>query len=84
MAFSCNKAYSFAPLRRRYSKTVGGSYVANSCIHCDSLMGKHFIGYYNDEDPSMVKTHCIDIPNKGDLIEQGESFEFGKWVLIDN
>lgn len=78
------KAYNFAPLRRRYSKTVGGSYVANSCIHCDALMGKHFIGYYNDEDPSMVKTHCIDIPNKGDLIEQGESFEFGKWVMIDN
>ncbi|MDN3454523.1 competence protein CoiA family protein [Psychrobacter sp. APC 3350] len=78
------KAYNFVPLRRRYSKTVGGSYVANSCIHCDALMGKHFIGYYNDEDPSMVKTHCINIPNKGDLIEHGESFEFGKWVLIDN
>nr|QJS05473.1 competence protein CoiA-like family [Psychrobacter sp.] len=76
-----SKAYNFAPLRRRYSKTVGGSYVANSCIHCDALMGKHLIGYYNDEDPSMVKTHCIDIPNKGDLIEQGESFEFGKWVM---
>ena len=84
-ALNCqfSKAYNFAPLRRRYSKTVGGSYVANSCIHCDALMGKQFIGYYNDEDPSMVKTHCIDIPNKGDLIEQGESFEFGKWIMKD-
>lgn len=44
-------------------------------------MGKHFIGYYNDDDPSMIKTHCIDIPNKGDLIERGESFEFGKWLM---
>lgn len=77
------KAYNFAPLRRRYSKTVGGSYIANSCIHCDALMGKHFISYYNDEDPSMIKTHCIDIPNKGNLIEQGESFEFGKWIMKD-
>lgn len=76
------KDYNFAPLRRRYSKTVGGSYIANSCIHCDALMGKHFIGYYNDDDPSTIKTHCIDIPNKGDLIEHGESYEFGKWVLI--
>ena len=76
------KTYNFAPLRRRYSKTVGGSYIANSCIHCDALMGKNFITYYNDNDPSMIKTHCIDIPNKGDLIEHGESFEVGKWLLI--
>lgn len=74
-------AYNFAPLRRRYSKTAEGSYVANSCIHCDALMGKHFITYYNNGDPSMIKTHCIDVQNKGDLIEHGESFEFGKWVL---
>lgn len=78
-----SKAYNFAPLRRRYSETVGGSYVANSCIHCDALMGKNFISYYNDKNPSMIKTHCIDIPNKGNLIEQGESFEFGKWVIED-
>ena len=77
------KAYNFAPLRRRYSKTVGGSYVANSCIHCDALMGKHFISYYNDDDPSMIKTHCIDIPNKGNLIDPDESFEFGKWIMKD-
>lgn len=74
-------AYNFAPLRRRHSKTAEGSYVANSCIHCDALMGKHFITHYNDGDPSMIKTHCIDVQNKGDLIEHGESFEFGKWVL---
>ena len=77
------KAYNFAPLRRRYSKTVGDTYVANSCIYCDALMGKHFISYYNDHDPSMIKTHCIDISNEGDLIEEGEDFEFGKWVIQD-
>jgi hypothetical protein len=46
-------------------------------------MGKHFISYYNDDDPSMIKTHCIDIPNKGNLIDPDESFEFGKWIMKD-
>lgn len=75
------KAYNFAPLRNRYSKTVGGSYTANSCIHCNALMGRNFITYYNDADPSMIKTHCIDVPNNGELIEHGESFESGKWII---
>ena len=74
------KAYSFAPLRERYSKTVKGSYVANSCIRCDALMGRHFIKSWGEDG---LQTNSIDIPNKGELIEQGESFEFGKWVMKD-
>ena len=74
--------YNFAPLRRIYSKTVDGRYVANFCIHCGALMGKNFVRYSDSINPRMIKTHCIDIPNKGDLIEDGESFEFGKWVLV--
>lgn len=74
--------YNFAPLRRRYSKTAEGSYIANSCIHCDALMGKHFISHYNDVDPSMIKTHCIDVQNESNLIGSTESFDIGKWFLV--
>lgn len=71
------QAYNFAPLRLRYNKTADKNVISNSCIHCDDFLDSHFIVY------GKLKTHCINIPNKGDLIEQGESFEFGKWVIAE-
>jgi hypothetical protein len=33
------RALQIGPLRLRYSRTVGGTYMANGCRHCDALQG---------------------------------------------
>lgn len=30
-------------IRERYSKTVGGKYISNGCVHCDALQGNFFV-----------------------------------------
>lgn len=34
--------FQFSPLRERYSKTAKTSYMANSCPHCEALIGRFF------------------------------------------
>lgn len=90
---SFSQSYHFAPLRSRYSKTVNGSYIANSCIRCDALMGRHFLkswgSYYSNKT---VETNEITAPRNGKiLMEFGEmsfynrviNYDVGRWVLID-
>lgn len=40
-------------VKMRYSKTVGGEYMSNGCVHCDALQGNFFVTheleYDNDE-----------------------------------
>ncbi len=49
--------WNMAPLRRRYSKTTQSMYMANSCPHCDALMGSFFEdSCYNDYDHAETET----------------------------
>lgn len=90
---SFSQSYNFSPLRSRYSDTVGSSYIANSCIHCDALMGRHFLkswgSYYSNK---IVKTSEIIVPRNGRmLMEFGAvsfynrmvDYDIGRWVFID-
>lgn len=70
-----SQPYNFAPLRVRYSKIKRENVIANSCIHCNEFLDHHYITY------GKIKTCCIEVSNKGALIRQDESFEFGKWIL---
>lgn len=35
-------AWKVGPIKRRYSKTVGGSYISNGCVNCGALQGRFF------------------------------------------
>ena len=37
------KQFKVGRIMNRYSKTVGGEYLANGCTHCDALQGNHFL-----------------------------------------
>lgn len=91
---SFSKLHNFAPLRSRYSKTEGKSYIANSCTHCDALMGRYFIKSWGSYPSNRtVTTEEITIPKNGKiLIESGEvvfynktpTSEVGSWILTDS
>lgn len=36
------KSHGIGELRPRYSRTEGGSYLSNGCVHCDALQGGFF------------------------------------------
>lgn len=43
--------HGIGPIKPRYSKTIGGHYVSNGCIHCDALQGNFFLheaDWWND------------------------------------
>ena len=88
-----SKPYNFAPLRGRYSKTEKSSYIANSCVHCDSLMGRFFDrqayreSYYSDD---VIKTERLTVSRCDEISEQTEdsnlkeiNYDVGKWVMAD-
>lgn len=35
-------------IRERYSKTAGGKYISNGCIHCDALQGNFYVAHELD------------------------------------
>ena len=74
-----SQMYGFAPLRNRYSENKGDSYIANSCTHCDALMGRNYLkswrGYFSR---TLFETNKV-IMSK----EENMKLSFGRWVLID-
>lgn len=44
------RQHGIGPIRERHSKTAGGAYLSNGCVHCGALQGNHFIpGYWEGE-----------------------------------
>lgn len=85
------KANKFKPIRTRYSKTAGFSYMANSCYYCDALMGKNFIkpwnGYYSDETNTRGEVQVSRIDEAewffGEPLGRTLNPDKGKWLLIN-
>lgn len=76
------KLYNFAPLRIRYSNTLKDSYIANSCTHCDALMGWRFILSWSYCKTTTTKS--IRIKSSGHNIMANEDFNTGKWILVED
>ena len=36
------KQHGIGQIKRRFSRTVGGEYLSNGCVHCDALQGRFF------------------------------------------
>ena len=85
-----SQTYHFVPLRNRYSKTDGRSYIANSCIQCDALMGRFFDkqAYWSSQySNKLTETNKIIIPRYSKMTRSFSkrefNFEVGRWVLIE-
>ena len=49
------KSHNIGFVKRRYSKTVGASYLSNGCFHCDALQGSFFDhNYYYNQAPAFT------------------------------
>tara|TARA_R100000935_G_C2840383_1_gene170652 strand:- start:6368 stop:7567 length:1200 start_codon:yes stop_codon:yes gene_type:complete len=83
------QTYGFAPLKSMYSKTMGGSFMSNSCPHCGVLMGNFFTEqaliearYHN----RVIQTDSINISRIPVIVHGKEieaDFERGEWVLFN-
>lgn len=62
-------SHGIGEIKERYSKTQGGAYLSNGCIHCDALQGNFFqLKYYDEEESYLVMDWTyspVDLPVKG-------------------
>lgn len=88
-----SKPYNFAPIRRRYSKTESSSYIANSCIHCDSLMGRFFDrqayreAYYSgmliETERLTVNRYEEDVGHTKKSNQKQINYDVGAWLVTE-
>lgn len=69
----------YPSVKEIYSKTVGGVYIANSCIHCNALQGKNYVV---DDPHEIFNDLFIDHTMDKFLIER--IFEFGDEERLKN
>ena len=71
-------AFHFAKLSKRYSKTEKTDYMANSCPHCNAIMGKFFEENMYD-DPSTIETPICTIACS--TMQTDTQMAVGQWIL---
>lgn len=56
------KQHGIGQIKRRFSRTVGGEYLSNGCVHCDALQGRFFDhDYWYEAKPTYtVETELSD------------------------
>lgn len=70
--------FNFARLSMRFSKTEQDSYMANSCLYCNALLGKFFEEHrYYEFD--VIETQLCDIPCG--TIEHENPMPVGQWII---
>jgi len=73
------KSHDIGVIKPRYSKTAGGGYLSNGCVHCDALQGRFFEHNYAFDGK---KAFEIDVEFKaewGPLLESAESHIYRWW-----
>lgn len=69
-------------IKRRYSKTVGGSYLSNGCAHCDAIFGRHFEHEaYDDRETVLTMDFALDERWRRFLEENDE--DSAGWGVFD-
>jgi len=63
-------------IKRRYSHTLERSYLSNGCVHCDSLIGRHF-EIHARYDEETVCVFPIRISERWRQAIQGKGYEGG-------
>lgn len=53
------RSHGVGVVRPRYSRTMGGSYLSNGCIHCDALQGQFFDHEHFYEPRTVFETEAM-------------------------
>ena len=70
------KQHGIGEVKPRYSKTLGGSYLSNGCIHCDALQGRFFEHKYAYDSQKAFETEAI---YKKEWSSQSENYTHLWW-----
>lgn len=71
-----SQAINIGEIKMRHSRTVGGSYMSNGCVHCGVLQGAHFTSH------SLQPAVC-DMSHGVTVTVEGDEYKAGHWVQLD-
>lgn len=66
-------------IKPRYSKTAGGEYLSNGCIHCDALQGRFFEHEYAFDGKKAFEIETVFRNEWGTLLEDAQSYIYRWW-----
>ena len=73
------KSHGIGALRPRHSRTEGGSYLSNGCVHCDALQGRFFEHEHGFDLEKTLEVEARFEPEWGPLMEDAESNIYRWW-----
>jgi competence protein CoiA len=69
-------------IKRRYSKTMGGSYLSNGCAHCDAHFGRHFEHEACEDRETVLKTRFPINDRWRGFLEDQDDYHLG-WGVFE-
>ncbi len=73
------RSHDIGVIKPRYSKTAGGEYLSNGCVHCDALQGRFFEHNYAFDGKKAFEIGAEFKAEWGPLLESAESHIYRWW-----
>lgn len=73
------RRHGIGVVKPRYSKTVGGEYMSNGCVHCDALQGQFFEHEYAYDGKKAFETEVEFKAEWGPLLTRAKSQIYRWW-----
>lgn len=73
------RSHGIGVIKPRYSKTAGGEYLSNGCVHCDALQGRFFEHDYAFDSKKAFEIEAKFKAEWGQLLEDAKSHIYRWW-----